>query len=120
MGKFKDLISYKKSYDLAMGIFKLTKTFPAEEKFALTSQMVRSSRSVCSNLAEAYRRRRYKQHFISKINDAESENIETEIWLDFALECRYMSKDQYDYLQAKNTEVGKLLWFMIQNPEKFM
>jgi four helix bundle protein len=120
MGVFKNLICYKKSYALAMEIFLVSKGFPSEERFSLTGQIVRSSRSVCCNLGEAYRRKRYKQHFLSKLNDAESENLETEIWLDFAKECKYISEEKYNQMIALNTEVGKLIWYMIQNPEKFM
>lgn len=120
MADYKDLLAYKKSYELAMMIFRLTKRFPPEEKFSLTDQMRRSSRSVCTNLAEAYRRRRYKSHFLSKLNDVETENAETQVWLDFAFDCGYLSTDEYNDLTTKNNESGKLIWFMINNPEKFM
>jgi len=92
MSTYKDLICYKKSYELAMKIFHLTKNFPSEEKYSLTDQIRRSSRSVCTNIAEAYRRRRYKDYFISKLNDSETENAETEVWLDLAFDCNYLSK----------------------------
>ena len=90
MGDFKDLIVYQKAYQLAMEIFHISKKFPAEEKYSLTDQIRRSSRSVCSNLAEAYRRRKYKAHFLSKLTDCESENSETEVWLDFSRDCQYI------------------------------
>lgn len=120
MSTYKDLISYKKAYELAMKIFHMSKHFPQEEKYSLTDQIRRSSRSVCTNIAEAYKRRRYKQYFISKLNDSETENTETEVWLNFALDCNYLIKAEHDQMKALNTEVGKLLWFMIQNPDKFL
>lgn len=120
MGDYKKLIAYKKGFELAMKIFEITKTFPPEEKYSLTDQIRRSSRSVCANLSEAFRRRRYKDYFISKLNDCETENNETQVWLDFALACKYFSKTQYDELKALNDEVGKLIWYMINNPDKFM
>ena len=119
MGRYKDLLAFKKGYELAMEIFELSKKFPPEEKYSLTDQLRRSSRSVCSNLVEAYRRRRYKDYFISKLNDAESENAETQVWIDFAYDCKYISLDSYMELTAKNDEAGKLIWYMINNPDKF-
>ena len=120
MGNFKELLAYKKSYELAMDIFLLSKRYPAEERYSLTDQIRRSSRAVCTNLAEAYRRRRYKDYFISKLNDCETENSETEVWLDFSIDCKYISKEEYQSLLAKNQEVGKLIWYMIKNPDKFL
>ena len=102
-----------------MEIFILSKKFPAEEKYSLTDQSRRSSRSVCTNLAEAYRRRRFKDYFISKLNDCETENAETQVWLDFSVDCKYISPEDYNNLSAKNDEVGKLIWYMINNPDKF-
>lgn len=119
MGNYKELLAYKKGYELAMEIFNLTKNYPAEEKYSLTDQIRRSSRSTCTNLAEAYRRRRYKDYFINKLNDCETENAETQVWLDFSFDCKYISKVDYDSLSAKNDEVGKLIWYMINNPDKF-
>lgn len=80
MGYYKDLLAYKKGYELAMEIFTLSKKFPNEEKYSLTGQIRRSSRSVCANLVEAYRRRRYPDYFICKLNDCETENAETQVW----------------------------------------
>ena len=119
MGYYKDLIGYKKAYELAMEIFVLSKKFPSEEKYSLTDQVRRSSRSVCANIAEAYRRRRYKDYFISKLSDAETENSETQVWLDFAQDCGYLTLEKYSELSTKNDEVGKLIWYMISNPDKF-
>ncbi len=119
MGYYKDLLAYKKGYELAMEIFLLSKKFPSEEKYSLTDQIRTSSRSVCTNIAEAYRRRRYKDYFVSKLSDSETENAETQVWLDFAKDCGYLNEEQHKILSAKNDEVGKLIWYMINNPEKF-
>ena len=116
---FKTLLAYQKGFALAMDLFQLTKTFPKEELFSLTSQIVRSSRSVCSNIAEGYRKMRYEKHFISKISDADSENSETQLWLDFALACEYIPDKKKLELQTKSEEVGKLLNYMMKNPDKF-
>ena len=116
---FKTLLAYQKGFALAMEIFQLTKTFPKEELFSLTSQIVRSSRSVCSNISEGYRKRQYEKHFKSKMSDADSENSETQLWLDFALACEYISEEIKLDLQTKSEEVGKLLNYMMNNPDKF-
>jgi four helix bundle protein len=116
---YKDLLAYKKAFSLAMEIFNISKTFPKEETYSLTDQIRRSSRSVCSNMAEAYRKRRYINHFISKLTDCDGENSETNTWLDFGLECGYLSKEIFDDLNQKSIEVGKLINYMINNPEKF-
>jgi len=119
MGTYKDLAGFQKSYELAMEIFNISKRFPAEEKYSLTDQVRRSSRSVCANITEAYRRRRYKDYFISKLCDADTENSETQVWLEFAKDCKYISPEEYYKLLAKNEEVGKLIGYMINNPDKF-
>ena len=119
MGSFRDLTVYKKAFELSMIIFKESKKFPDEEKFGLTNQIRRSSRSVCANLVEAYRRRRFKNYFISKLNDCETENAETQVWLDFSHDCKYITTEEYNLLTTKNDEVGKLIWYMINNPDKF-
>ena len=119
MGYYKDLLAYKKGYELAMKIFQLTKRFPSEERYSLTDQIRRSSRSVCTNIAEGYRRRRYKDYFISKLNDAETENTETQVWLDFCLDCGYISEEEHKTLSLLNEETGKLNNYMINNPDKF-
>ena len=116
---FKTLLAYQKAFDLAMQIFKILKTFPSDERFALTSQIVRSSRAVCSNIAEAYRKREYVKHYKSKLTDADSENAETQLWIDFALACNYISRDEAIKLNSQNDEIGKLINFMINNPGKF-
>ncbi|MFL5742015.1 MAG: four helix bundle protein [Flavisolibacter sp.] len=120
MGDFKDLIIYKKAYKLAMDIYEVSKTFPGDEKFSLTSQIRRSSRSVCSNFAEAYRRRKYRPHFLLKLTDCETENTETEVWLDFAKDCNFLDPETYKSFFNRNAEVRKLIFHMIHNPEKYL
>jgi four helix bundle protein len=120
MGDFKELIVYQKAYQLAKDIHKITQNFPPEEKYSLTSQIRRSSRSVCVNLAEAYRKRRYKPHFVSKLSDCEAENTETAVWLDFSNDFNYISKEIFDDYSFRNNEVGKILYYMINNPDKFL
>ncbi|MGV8812688.1 MAG: four helix bundle protein [Gelidibacter sp.] len=89
---FKKLLAYQRGFDLAMDIFHVTKGFPKSEQFVLTSQKVRSSRAVCLAIAEAYRKRQYEKHFKSKLSDADSENSETQLWLDFALDFDYVAE----------------------------
>lgn len=113
MSTFRDLKVYQKAFKLAMDIFKLTKSFPYEEKFGLTSQIRRSSRSVCSSIAEAYRKRKYPAHFISKTTDADMENSETQVWLDFSLSCKYINRETYNDYLKRTEEVGKMLNHMI-------
>jgi four helix bundle protein len=116
---FKELIAYKKAFEVSMEIFEISKSFPAEEKYALTDQIRRSSRSVCSNIAEAYRKRRYVAHFISKLTDSDGENSETYVWLEFALNCKYISNQTFTDISNKTIEIGKLINNMINNPGKF-
>ena len=118
-GGFKGLIAYQQGFDLAMKIFNSSKLFPKEERYSLTDQIRRSSRSVCTNLAEAYRKRRYPAHFIAKLSDADMENSETSVWLDFALKCNYLTESEHIAYITGNKEIGKLLNFMINNPTKF-
>ena len=116
---FKKLLAYQKSFDLAMDIFEVSKTFPKEETYSLTDQIRRSSRSVSANLAEAYRKRRYSKHFISKLTDADAENSETFTWLEFALACKYIEDSNFKSFNTKSLEIGKLINYMINNPDKF-
>ena len=116
---FKELLAYQKGFQLAMEIFEISKTFPIEERYSLTDQIRRSSRSVCANMAESYRKRRYLKHFISKLTDCDAENSETNVWLDFSFECKYISHETHNILTQKSNEVGKLINFMINNPTKF-
>ena len=116
---FRKLLAYQKGFTQAYRIFQHSKLFPAEEQYSLTTQIRRSSRSVCANIAEAYRKRNYPAHFVSKITDAEMENSETAFWLEFAKACEYMTKDQMEEIMLINSEVGKLLNYMRRNPHKF-
>ncbi|MFH1184549.1 MAG: four helix bundle protein [Chloroflexota bacterium] len=116
----KDLTVYQKAYDLAMLIFHLTKPFPAEDRYSLTGQIRRSSRSVCTNLREAWAKRKYEAHFISKLSDSDGENAETDSWLDFGRDCGYITHDQHSKLQGLCTEVGKMLGAMMKNPTPFL
>ena len=120
MGSYRNLMLYKNAYKLSMEIFEISKTFPKEEKYSLTDQVRRSSRSVCTNFGEAYCKRRYPAHFINKLTDCDAENTETGIWLQFALDCNYIDQKIYDDLYAKMEVVGKLIGYMIQNPGKFL
>lgn len=117
---FKRLKVFQKSYNLAMEIFELTKTFPKEERYSLTDQIRRASRSVSVNIAEGYRKRRYPKHFTSKITDADAECSETIVWLDFSFNCEYISEKNKNELQSEYQEVGKMLGGMANNPEKFL
>lgn len=116
----KDLIVYQKAYDLGMKVFAASKTFPPEEKYSLTDQIRRSARSVCGNLREAWAKRRYEAHFISKLTDADGENGETETWLDFAKDSGYLANKQHAELVGRCHEVGKMLGSMIRNPGPFL
>ena len=116
---FKELIAYKKAFSLAMKIFQISKKFPKEETYSLTDQIRRSSRSVCANISEAYRKRLYQKHFISKLTDSDAENSETIVWLDFSLACNYITEDIHIMLCNEAVEIGKLINYMIINPEKF-
>jgi four helix bundle protein len=116
----KQLTVYSKAYDLAMRIFALSRRFPQEERYALTGQIRRSSRSVCMNLREAWAKRRYAAHFVSKLTDCDGENSETDTSLDFARDCGYISREEHQALVAQCEEVGKMLGSMIQNPDPFL
>ncbi|MEO0508466.1 MAG: four helix bundle protein [Verrucomicrobiota bacterium] len=116
----KELIVYQKSYALAMQIFEISKNFPKEEIFALTGQIRRSSRSVPMNLREAWAKRRYEAHFISKLSDCDGESNETDTSLDFAKDCSYISEDEHNELSFLNAEIGKMIGKMIQRPESFL
>lgn len=116
---FQDLLAYKKSFILSMEIFEVSKKFPSEEKYSLTDQIRRSSRSVSANIAEASRKIRYQKHFVSKLSDSDSENAETQSWLEYALACNYLTNEVFNELTNKSLEVGKLINYMINNPDKF-
>ena len=116
---FRDLKVYQLAYELAMEIFRQSKSFPAEEKYSLTDQIRRSSRSVAGNIAEGYRKKRYPKMFVNKMADADGEATETQVWLDFARDCGYLSVERQAGLTAKYEEVGRMLGGMINNPDKF-
>src|SRR5690242_10797096 len=115
----KELVVYLKAYRLSMAIYELTKKFPAEERYALTGQIRRSSRSVCMNLREAWAKRRYPPHFVSKLTDCDGENSETDTSLDFARDCGYITHTERAELVGECLEVGKMLGSTIQNPDPF-
>jgi four helix bundle protein len=116
----KDLEVYKKAYALAIEEFKLSKHFPTDELYALTDQIRRSSRSVSMNLREAWAKRRYEAHFISKLTDCDGENAETDTSLDFARDCGYLTADLHTALVGRNREIGRMLGSMINNPAPFL
>ena len=115
----RDLKVYQLSYELAMEIFHLSKTFPREETYSLTGQIRRSSRSVVANIAEGFRKRRYPNMFLNKLTDSDSEATETQVWLDFARDCGYMSKQNHDRLTSGYEQVGKMLGGMMKDPARF-
>jgi four helix bundle protein len=116
----KDLIVYQRAYALSMRVFELSKRFPDDERFALTSQIRRSSRSICLNLREAWAKRRYVAAFVAKLTDCDGENSETDSALDFARDCGSVTSDEHAELTAMGTEIGRMLGAMIQNPKKFL
>ena len=117
---FKETRVFKLAFDQAMDILETSKSFPKEETYSLRDQVRRSSRSVCTNLAEAYRKKRYPAHFISKVTDSDGENSETNVWFDFAIACKYISKQKHEAMILRNEEIGRLLNnHMINNPDKY-
>jgi four helix bundle protein len=117
--EFKDLLAFKKGFLLAMKIFEASKSFPSEEKYSLIDQIRRSSRSTCANIGEGYRKRRYPAHFISKLSDADMENTETQVWIEFSSSCGYISESTKTEWDQDSIEIGKLIGYMMANPEKF-
>ena len=115
-----DLNVYQKAYSLAMEIFNISKTWPREEKYALTDQIRRSSRSVCANLREAWAKRRYEAYFTNKLTDSDGENSETDTWLDFAKDCGYLSVADHNRLANEDREIGAMLGSMLNNPGPFL
>jgi len=120
IGTHRDLEVYQIGFHAAMQIFELTKAFPKEETYALTGQMHRSSRSVCSNIAEAWRKRRYEAAFVSKLNDAEGEAAETQVWLDFSVECKYLDAAIGRSLHSTYDNILGKLVNMILHPEQWI
>ena len=117
---YRDLKVYQLAYSLAMHIFNESKTFPHEERYSLTSQIRRSSRSVAANIAEGFRKRQYPSMFVSKLADSDAEATETQVWLDFARDCGYLSTEHHSELMARYEEVGRMLYAMIEHPERFV
>ena len=115
-----DLVVYQMAFEAAMKIFKLSKTFPVEERYSLTDQIRRSSRSVCANLAEAWRKRRYEAAFIAKLSDCEAEAAETQVWLKFAVKCQYLDVEQGRELYGIYNQVLSGLVNMINNPNRWV
>lgn len=120
IGSAKELKVYKEAYALSMEIYEFSKHWPKDERYSLTDQIRRSSRSVCGNIREAWAKRRYRAHFISKITDSDGENSETDSWLDFARDCGYLNNDDHQRLTGMCSSVGKMLGSMLKNPEKFL
>lgn len=116
----KDLGVYKASYSLAMDIFNVSKAWPAEEKYSLTDQIRRSSRSVCANLREAWAKRRYEAHFISKLTDSDAEIGETKTWLAFAKDCGYLNEETFKTMNDRCKHVGAMLGTMMKRPNPFL
>jgi four helix bundle protein len=113
----RELEVYQKAFEMAMMLFELSKDFPKEETYSLTDQMRRSSRSICSNMAEAWRKRRYEKAFISKLSDAEGEAAETQVWLQFAVRCGYLSREKALPLYQNCDEVIRMLVAMITHSD---
>ena len=116
---FRDLKVYQKAFSLQQKIFEISKGFPKEELYSLIDQIRRSSRSIGANLTEAWHKRRYVAHFVSKLSDSDGEQAETQHWLDTALACEYISEDVHKNLMNQCMEIGRMLGKMIANPEPF-
>lgn len=117
---YRDLKVFQSAMTATMDIFRLTKDFPLEEKYSLVDQIRKSSRSVCANLAEAWRKRRYKAHFISKLSDSEGEAEETRVWLEIAHRCGYLEKSYFEKLDDGYDKILGQLVLMIRNPDKWI
>lgn len=117
---YKELRVYQSAMDAAMKIFEVTKSFPPEEKYSMVDQMRRSSRSVCANLAEAWRKRRYRAAFIAKLSDVESEACETQVWIEFALRCEYINHETSNSLDNAYDQIIGQLVKMIQEADKWL
>ena len=119
INSFRDLIVNQKAYKLGMEIFETSKEFPKEEKYSLTDQIRRSSRSVTSNIAEAWARKRYLKYFVNKLTDSLGEEYETEVWLDYSRDCKYISIETHTNFMAEYDEVRRMLISIIANPDKW-
>jgi four helix bundle protein len=120
MQGFRDLKVYQLAYKLALEIFEESKSFPKDERYSLTDQIRRSSRSIAANIAEGFRKRQYPKMFLSKLADADGETAETQVWLDFARDCGYLAPERHAVLLKGYEEVGRMLGGMMSNPEKFL
>ena len=116
---FRDLIVYRKARELSLTIFNITERFPKKEDYSLTDQVRRSSRSVGAQIAEAWAKRQYEKHFLSKLTDADAEQQETQYWIETALDCKYISQEEADRLLEKCTEIGRLLGGTMAKAEQF-
>ena len=119
MSGFKEMTVYKKAFEMANLVFLLSKRFPVEERYSLTDQIRRSSRSVSAQFAEGYRKKRYPLHFISKMTDCDGENAETQVWLDHAVACAHVTQQDIAPIISLSEEVGRMLGDMIENPGKY-
>ena len=119
IGRAQNLTTYRMAHQTAMGLFRDSKRWPREERYALTDQVRRSSRSVCANLAEAWRKRRYPKHFVSKLSDADSEAEETVVWSDFARDCAYLDPPTAAAAKQQCREVAGGLVKMMRNPSQW-
>jgi four helix bundle protein len=116
---FRDLLVYQKARKLSQEIFKYSKAFPKEETYSLTDQVRRSSRSIGAQIAEAWGKRQYARHFVSKLTDADAEQLETQHWVDVALDCGYLNQEQGDTQLGLLTEIGRMLHSMISKADQF-
>jgi four helix bundle protein len=119
ISSFRDLRVYEMAFEVQQEIFETSKRFPAEERYALTDQIRRASRSIGANLAEAWQKRRYVAHFVSKLTDADGEQPETQHWLDTATACNYVTEKEQKVLLGKCARIGQMLGTMMAKPEKF-
>lgn len=120
INSYKELKVYQSAFEVAMEIFELTKSFPSEEKYSLVDQIRRSSRSACTNIAEAWRKRRYRAAFIAKLSDAESEACETQVWIEFAERCNYLNKDTSNKIGKKYDQIIGQIVRMIDDADKWL
>ena len=116
---YRELRVYQNAFEATMMIFEITKAFPAEEKYSMVDQVRRSSRSVCTNIAEAWRKRKYPAHFVSKLNDSAGEADETRVWLELSLNCKYLNKTTFDDVDARYDLIVGQLVKMMSEPEKW-
>ncbi len=119
MATFKELLGFKKAFNLALEIQNISKKFPKDEQYSLTDQIRRCSRSVCVNISEGFRQLRYKAHFVAKMTDADIENTETQVWIDFGHAFGYIVENERKTILQQSEEIGRLLFHIIKNPEKY-